>query len=89
VKVTDDEAKAIRMVKKLKVVIDAEGEAVILERARELGIPLDIVFIRDDNWALGAPERYRDVAYKMWKGSWTHFYLVKEKKLRLIEEYKS
>ena len=33
----------------------------------------DIIFVRDDNWSLGAPKKLEANAYNLWADSWTHF----------------
>ena len=33
----------------------------------------DIVFIRDDNWTLGANEENEHHAYALWKDQWSHY----------------
>lgn len=84
----DDATKVMKLVDKFRVVIDSDGEAINFERARkEHGITPDIVFIRNDSWALGAQNLHRNVAYNMWSNDWTHFYLMGEQKLQPISEY--
>jgi hypothetical protein len=84
----EDEKKAMSLVEQIRIIINSEGEAVPPKRAREEhGIVPDILFIRDDKWALGAKEEHRNVAYDMWKESWTHFYMIKAQQLKPISEY--
>lgn len=49
----------------MRIVINKEGEAVTMKRAREMGILPLIVFIRNDGWMLGAPLEFEKVAYEM------------------------
>lgn len=54
-----------------RVVINAEGEAVSPHRAPNT--PVDIIFIRNDNWCLGAPTEFEETAFSIWRDAWTHF----------------
>ncbi len=84
----EDARKATEMVKQMRVIINADGEALRPDRAeREHGITPDIVFIRYDGWGLGARECDRSVAYRMSPDEWTHFFTIADRKLRPIEEY--
>jgi hypothetical protein len=85
---SENAKKATSLVDKLSVIINSDGEAVSYDRAeREYGVTPEIVFIRDDRWALGAIDKHRNIAYNMWPESWTHFYIISEQKLRPIDEY--
>jgi len=70
-----------------RVLINKKGTAVTPARAEELGIKVDIIFIRDDNYVLGAPKNLSDEACKLWRDDWTHFYNPKEGIIRPIGEY--
>lgn len=49
-----------------RVVVDAEGTARSPKRAlRDHGITPDVIFVRKDGWALGAPHRFVKVAQSM------------------------
>lgn len=55
-----------------RVVISAEGDAVAPHIAAQQADPkkIDIVFVRDDGWTLGAPQEYEKIAESMWVGEW-------------------
>ena len=56
-----------------RIVIDAEGAAVRPSKTGGPGfgsIETVIVFERDDGWLLGAPDEFRDVAFKLWAEAW-------------------
>lgn len=57
-----------------RVIINEDGEAVPMKRARELGATIDIIYIRNDGWSFGASNALKDVAYKMWEGSWVAYW---------------
>lgn len=57
-------------IKPARVIIDAEGTATIPERARELGIKVEGVLIRDDGWSLGFPMNLKMEAYRLWPSDW-------------------
>jgi hypothetical protein len=57
-----------------RVVINGEGEAVPSKRARcDYGVVPEIVFIRGDGWALGAPRVWEAIAYSCWQSEWIGF----------------
>ena len=70
-----------------RIIIDAEGYAVTPEMAAYQSIFPDITFIRDDGWSLGAPSKFEDVAHKLWKNSWTHFFRKSDKEWSSIGDY--
>lgn len=53
-----------------RVVIGERGTAVTPDRARELGIPIDVILVREDGWTLGAPKHLADVARRMFRADW-------------------
>ena len=54
-----------------RVVIDEFGTTVDSDRARtEFGIVPVVIFLRNDDWSLGAPKHLEAVAKKMWKKDW-------------------
>ncbi len=53
-----------------RVVISADGDAVSPNRALAEGIVPDIIYIRNDGWSLGAPDKYKTVAYETWSDCW-------------------
>lgn len=55
-----------------RVVINADGEAVPVNRAVEMGIYPEIGYRRADGWSLGAPKELQNTAYSQWAGEWTH-----------------
>jgi hypothetical protein len=50
-----------------RVVINESGEAVAPSRSTK---PVDIIFVRDDGWSLGAPIGLIGVAEAMWIDQW-------------------
>ena len=72
-----------------RVMIGTDGEAITSKRAKEAyQITPDIVFIRNDEWTLGAEfGDMEDAAYELWLGSWTHFYLMGDPSATPIDEY--
>jgi hypothetical protein len=71
-----------------RVIVDADGLGVPSSRAlSDYGITPDIIFLRNDNWSLGAPDRYEYVAYSMWQREWTHFARKEDIDWRPIAEY--
>lgn len=70
-----------------RVLVNKKGTAVHPERATILGVKSDIIFLCDDDFALGTPEDLRSKAYNMWNGSWKHFYDQTNETLRPISEY--
>jgi hypothetical protein len=56
-----------------RVVVSAEGLAVSPRRAlEEFNIRPEIVFVRDDDWTLGAPAVFSELAEKMWADRWVY-----------------
>ncbi len=54
-----------------RVVINKSGEATTPKHAmKEYSAMPDVVFVRDDDWMLGAPTRFVDVAHAMWADKW-------------------
>jgi sulfur carrier protein ThiS len=53
-----------------RVVINSNGEAVPAKRASELQIPIEVIYVRDDGWSLGAPLRLLEDAYRLWPDHW-------------------
>ena len=72
-----------------RVLLNKKGTAVTPERAQDLGVKADILFIRNDGFALGAQARLHFEAYSFWPKSWTHFYDYHTKKLMPISEYRA
>jgi len=57
-----------------RVVIRADGSVTSCRVAREThNIQPDVIFIRDDGWALGAPKQYAAAAHAMWESKWVAF----------------
>lgn len=56
-----------------RIVVDDQGTAMSLRHARDKLrrlIPYDVVFVRDDGWALGASYEFENVAYLLWRREW-------------------
>jgi hypothetical protein len=54
-----------------RVVINEQGEAVGPHKAQyQMGIVVEVVFIRKDGWTLGAPKELESVAHKLWADEW-------------------
>src|SRR4030043_658350 len=70
-----------------RVLINKKGIAVTPERARQLGIRADVVFIRNDGYQLGAPQRLCEKAHSMFRENWTKFYDTHEKIKMPISDY--
>lgn len=57
-------------------------------RAREIyGIAPDIVFIRNDGWSLGAPDRLAIRAERLWDGHWIGVLIRPDTKPITMDEY--
>ena len=85
----EDAKKAFDLFDRMRVIINDEGERAPYERARDShGIRPDVIFIRDDRWGLGALYKHEDIAYNLWAESWSHVYVVNEKVLTKIADYK-
>jgi len=69
-------------------IINKRAEATsLIKAAAKHGIVPDIVFIRSDGWALGAPERLSTVAFETWRAEWTHFAQRPDWIIKSIVEY--
>jgi hypothetical protein len=66
-----------------RIVIDESGEAVPPSRTT---LTPDIIFIRNDQWSLGAPAKFVRPAYELWKDEW-QFALLPPRKLLKIEHF--
>lgn len=72
-----------------RVLVTAEGCALPPRMAKSrYGVEPDIVFYRDDGWALGSPIELAGAAYKLWSGRWTSYQRRGESNLRPISEYR-
>jgi len=60
----------------VRIVVNKKGHALPPDRAAKMDVVPDIVFVRKDGWALGAPFSLADVAYDLWKDEWDIFYNV-------------
>jgi hypothetical protein len=49
-----------------RIIVNADGYA----RRPKPGDKIDVVFVRDDGWSLGAPRAFRNIAYQMWPREW-------------------
>lgn len=71
-----------------RVIVDSDGMGVPSSRAfTEYKVAPDVIFIREDNWSLGAPSEFESVAFKMWEDYWTHFAYIKTGRWLPITEY--
>lgn len=43
------------------------------EDARDKDVSVEIVFVRDDGWTLGAPGQLGKEAYMLWEANWERF----------------
>lgn len=78
------------IVEPVRVIVDDEGYGVPARRAEvDYKITSDIVFLRDDDWALGAPTKFEHVAYTMWKREWTHFARANDIGWKAISTYRN
>lgn len=69
-----------------RVLVSADGTAVPPQRAREEhGVLPDIIFIREDGWALGAPQGLEKEAFALWP--WKSFVRRPSYVVRPIREY--
>ncbi len=68
-----------------RVLINKEGEAVNRQRAEQLGIKLEIAFVRSDGWTLSAPKGLVLDAFRLWTEEWRHFW--RDGKVRRIDEF--
>ena len=53
-----------------RVLVDAEGEAISMRRALEMGRVPRVVFMRGDGWTLGAPPGLEEAAHALWTEDW-------------------
>lgn len=53
-----------------RVLINRQGDAVTPARARECGVHVDVVFVRDDGWTLGCPLNLEATAYAFGRTEW-------------------
>ena len=71
-----------------RVVVDEHGKAVNPRRAfHEYGIVPFVVFVRNDGWTLGAPEKLEPIAFAMWASDWVGFIQWPSPRLRPMTEY--
>lgn len=73
-----------------RVIINDQGTTTTAMTALDHhGITADITFIRDDGWAVGAPEIYEHIAYRMCKNRWVEFYRGRDIFPKPMSEYVS
>jgi hypothetical protein len=76
------------ILKPKKVIVDEDGLGAIPFMAEEqYGIIPEVVFVREDGWALGAPLKFEDVAYNMWKDKWVFYLREGDNQLKPISKY--
>ena len=73
--------------KPVRVVVDADGYALPPEAASRNLVESDIIFVRKDGWSLGAPIKFEDIAYNMWRDEWVQFTRKGDKGWTDISEY--
>ncbi len=56
-----------------RVMVCKDGFALPVDDALEMGVSIDVIFLRDDNWSLAAPIELESIAYNIWKNSWVAF----------------
>lgn len=73
-----------------RVLVNKHGRAVAPHLAwAEFGIKSDIIFIRDDGWALGSPLELQDHAYALWRDHWLYWCKDGESQLRPMSTWKT
>lgn len=65
-------ADRIRAVGPTRVIVDDQGTAMSPVRAKYLGryVAVDVIFIRNDGWSLGASTDLAEVAERLWPEHW-------------------
>ena len=54
-----------------RVMVRSDGKATSPSVAKKQhNVTPDVIFVRDDNWSLGAPNELKQVAYETWKNQW-------------------
>ena len=54
-----------------RVVVNRHGDAVSYAKAIDrYEHAIDVAFLRNDGWSLGAPKHLEEVAYELWFGKW-------------------
>lgn len=79
--------KRIRLHGPDRVMVNKDLESVGYLRAFDRGVTPDIIFIRDDGWTLGAPEKLEQEAYSTWPTQWVGFIRKPETEARSMSEY--
>ncbi len=60
-----------------RVVVSSNGEAISPFRAKsDHDIQPEIIYVRDDGWALGAPKQFASVAFDLWAGNWVDSWVL-------------
>ena len=60
--------KVIRLENCNRVVVSSDGYAI--PPIKSHAEVMDVIFVREDGWMLGAPTQYADVARNMWADLW-------------------
>lgn len=84
-----DGSDFVNWLEQLTVVVNDQGHTKRLPEAMASGIEPSILFIRKDNWVLGAPEEYAQTAYELWEDEWTHFFRFPDNTPHPIQEWDS
>lgn len=66
-----------------RVVVRPDGYAAHPNFAAKQEIQIDVVFVRNDGWSLGAPEEFEDKARDTWPSKWVAM-LRRNKEGRLV-----
>jgi hypothetical protein len=70
-----------------RVLTSPRGTSVPFKYAvEEFGIPVELVFIRNDGWTLGCHRTHQSVAYQMWQDEWIAMIIKPEAEPRHIKD---
>lgn len=73
-----------------RVMINDAGEATTPHMAGKFyDIRPTIIFIRDDEWSLGAPAEFEERAYNTWKGGWVGYIRKPGTHMKPMEDYQN
>lgn len=69
-----------------RVLTSSRETSVPFEYAKEFGIEVELVFIRNDGWTLGCHRTHQPVAYRMWADEWIAILIKPEAEPRHIKD---